>query len=478
MAAPHRLGRMAVIGVTAAAVLTGCSLTPTYERPPAPVAEQFPAFDAVAEASAAAPAQAQAQAMMPPPWQAFVGDARTRALVEQALRGNRDLRVAVLGVERARAALGVQGAERLPAIGAGAIVERSSAGSVYSAGLSLASYELDLFGRVRALTDAAAAELLGSDAARRAATLSLVAAVIDTELALRADDALIAATEQVLAGRRATLGLVQRRVDGGVAAAPELRANESLVAAARVSLAALQRQRLQRENALVLLLGGPLPADLPPPRPLAEHLLPELQAGLPSQVLLQRPDVAQAEQQLVAANARIGAARAAFFPRISLTGSVGTASAELGGLFERGAWSFTGQLLQPLFNAGRNRAGLAAAEVGRDIAVAQYERAIQQAFREVADALAARATLGTQLQAQRAQAEAEAQRLALVDRLLEAGAATALERLDAERAQLAAVQAVLQLELALRQNRVLLWRVLGGGTAVGAQAAAGADSPR
>jgi multidrug efflux system outer membrane protein len=195
-----------------------------------------------------------------------------------------------------------------------------------------------------------------------------------------------------------------------------------------------------------------------------------LPAGLPSDVLLARPDVRQAEQALIAANANIGAARAAFFPRIALTGSLGLASSDLSALFEKGAWSFSGQLLQPLFDAGRNQSNLAAAQAGRDIAVAQYEKAVQSAFREVADALAARATLATQLQAQREQAQADAQRLALVEQLVARGVASALERLDAERAQLASRQAVLQLELAVRQNAVLLYRVLGGGQ--GAAAAA------
>lgn len=446
--------RPALPALVAALALAGCSLTPPYQRPSAPVAAAFPDAGEVAGLQAA---------MLP--WSDFVADPRTRALVEIALERNRDLRIAVLAVEQARAALGVQQADRLPGVGAGVTVQRGAT-DLYSAGLTLSSFELDLFGRVRALTDAAAARLLASDEGRRATALSLVAAVMDTELALRADEAQIALTRQVLAAREATLRLVQARVSGGVAAAPELRANESLVAAARAGLAALERQRRQRENALVLLAGGPLPDTLPPPRPLAEHRLPELPAGLPSEVLLMRPDVRQAEQQLIAANANIGAARAAFFPRIALTGSVGLASGELSGLFDRGAWSFTGQLLQPLFDGGRNQANLAAARAGRELAVAQYERAVQSAFREVADALAARATLAEQLQAQRDQANAESRRLALLDQLLARGAASALERLDAERAQLAARLAELQLELAVRQNAVLLYRVLGGGQAL------------
>ena len=320
-----------------------------------------------------------------------------------------------------------------------------------------------MFGRVKSLSAAAAARVLASDEARRTVQLGLIAAVASAELALRADDDLLAVTDQVLAGRAETLRLAKLRFDGGLAGEPEYRSAESVLAAARVSRLALQRQRMQDLNALVLLLGQPLTADLPPPRPLADHQLQDLPAGVPSQVLLQRPDVRAAEQQLIAANASIGAARAAFFPRITLTGSLGTASTHLSDLFQNTAWSFAPQLLQPLFDAGRNQANLAATQAGRDIAVAQYEKAVQTAFREVADALAGRATLGAQRQAQQAQADAETRRLVLADLLLKNGAASALDRLDAERAQLAARQAVVQLQLAERQNALLLYRVLGGG---------------
>ncbi len=443
------------IAATASAVLAlaGCSFMPHYERPAAPVAA---AFETPGEATASTPASALA-------WRDFIPDERTRALVDMALRENRDLRVALLNVEQARAALGLQNADRLPTVGVGASGTRTSVSSSYTAGLVLSSFEIDLFGRVRSLSAAAAARLLATDEARRSVRLSLIAAVASAELALRADDDLLAVTDQVLAGRVETLRLVRLRFDGGLSGEPEYRAAESLVAAARASRLALQRQRAQNLNALVLLLGQPLPAQLPPARPLAEHRLAALPAGLPSDVLLQRPDVRAAEQQLIAANANIGAARAAFFPRISLTGSVGTASTHLGDLFQNTAWSFAPQLLQPLFDAGRNQANLEAAQAGRDIAVAQYEKAIQTAFREVADGLAGRATLAAQREAQEAQAAAETRRLALADLLLKNGAASALDRLDAERAVLAARQAVVQLQLAERQNALLLYRVLGGG---------------
>jgi NodT family efflux transporter outer membrane factor (OMF) lipoprotein len=337
----------------------------------------------------------------------------------------------------------------------------------YTAGLQVSGFELDLFGRVRSQSEAAAARYLASDEGRRAAQVALVAAVASAELALRADDELLRITESTLAARQETLRLSRVRFDGGVTAEPELRSAESLLASAQANVAALRRQRAQDLNALVLLLGQPLPPDLPAPPALAASVLRELPAGLSSDVLLQRPDIRQAEQSLVAANANIGAARAAFFPRISLTGSVGFASGELRGLFDNTAWSFTGQLLQPLFDAGRNQANLEAAQAARAIAVAQYEKAIQTAFREVADALAARATLGEQLAAQQAQAAAETRRLALAELLFRGGAASALDRLDAERSALAAQQAVVQLQLAQLQNQVLLYRVLGGGAGPG-----------
>ena len=458
------LCRLAIAALPAV-LLAACSFAPRYERPPAPVAASFP------EASnASGPAAAELA------WQDFLVDARLRALVDLALRSNRDLRVAVLQVEQTRALLGLQRADRLPGVGVGFNASRSpgaggNAVSAYSLGLAVSSFELDLFGRVKNLSEAAAARYLASDEGRRAAHVALVAAVANAELALRADDELLRVTEATLASREEGLRLVRVRVDGGVAAEPEMRAAESLSAAARTNLAALRRQRSLDANALVLLVGQPLPADLPPAQPLQSLRLAELPAGLPSDVLLQRPDVRQAEQTLIAANANIGAARAAFFPRISLTASAGFASNELSGLFDNTAWSFTGQLLQPLFDAGRNQSNLDAVQAARGIAVAQYEKAIQTAFREVADALAGRATLGEQLAAQQAQADAEARRLELSDLLLRGGVASSLDRLDAERSLLSARQAVVQLQLARLQNAVQVYRVLGGGAGAAAVAA-------
>jgi NodT family efflux transporter outer membrane factor (OMF) lipoprotein len=257
--------------------------------------------------------------------------------------------------------------------------------------------------------------------------------------------------------------LVQLRFDQGVASSIELQDNRTLVEAARVALAQARRQRALDEDALVLLVGRQLPADLPPAPAWDAIALPDVPVGLPSQVLLQRPDVVQAEDQLRAANADIGAARAAFFPTISLTGSAGTASTSLDHLFEHAAFSFVPQVTLPIFDAGRNGANLRISQAQRDIAVAQYEKAVQSAFRDVADALAGRATLAEQLDAQQAQADAEAKRFALSSLLYENGVASSLDLLDAQRALFAARQALVQTRLLLLQNRIAVYRAIGGG---------------
>lgn len=451
------------VALVLTSLLAACSLTPDHVRPEPPVA---PAWVDAGSATGTPAADLD--------WADFLTDERIRALVRLALQNNRDLRIAVLNVEQVRALYGVQRADRLPSVGVGATAARAANGNgdAYTVGFAVSAFELDLFGRVQALSDAALARYLASDEGRRAAQMTLIAAVANAELTLRADDEQLQVTRSTLASREEVLRLVRVRFDGGVSAEPELRAAESLLLGARANLAALQRQRQQDLNALVLLLGQPLPADLPPAPPLNALTLAELPVGLPSEVLLQRPDIRAAEQQLIAANANIGAARAAFFPRITLTASAGTASTQLSGLFENTAWAFTGNLLQPLFDAGRNQANLDAARAAHGITVAQYEKAIQVAFREVADALAGRATLGEQLAAQQAQVAAEARRVELAELLLRGGATTLLDSLDAERVLLVARQQAVLLQLARLQNEVLLYRVLGGGAGTMAVAAA------
>lgn len=449
----------------AASMLAGCAqLTPRYERPAAPVPAEFP--------NAGAPSRGPAAADQP--WQDFFTEPELRTLIELALRNNRDLRTAVLNIEAARAQYQLRRADQWPTVNAGVTSSRQTGGNgsngsndnvtgLYTAGLSVSAYELDLFGRVRSLSDAAAAQLLATEEARKAVQISLVASVATQYLALVADDELLDLTLRTLRTREESLKLTQLRVDNGVSSDLDLRQAQTLVEAARVTLAQLRRQRELDRNALVLLVGQALPEWPVRPGRIDVMTLTDVPAGLPSDVLLRRPDVLQAEQQLIAANANIGAARAAFWPRILLTGSVGTASTQLSDLFKNGAWSFATQLLQPIFDAGRNRANLAVAQVQRDIAVAQYERAIQTAFRDVADALAGRATLDEQLRATQAQAQAEQARYSLSDLRFRNGVSSSLELLDAERSLFAAQQAVVQTRLALLQNRVSTYRALGGG---------------
>ncbi len=445
----------------AALLAAGCGIpTPPYQRPAAPVAAAFPG------PQAATPGPAADEL----PWQQFFADARCRRLIELAVDGNRDLRIAVLAIDQAGAQLGLRRADQWPTVNAGLSASRQTAAgggsnSSYAAGLLVSAYEIDLFGRVRSLSDAALAQLQASTEARKAVQISLVGAVASTCHTLQADEELLRVTRQALETRAESLRLTRLRFDNGASSQLDLRLAESLLEAGRVTQAQAERQRALDENALTLLIGQPLPADLPPALPYASGpALPELPAGLPSEVLARRPDVRQAEQLLLAAHANVAAARAAFFPRITLTGSLGFASTELSSLFSGGlAWSIAPQLLQPLFDAGRNQANLRGAEVGTEIALAQYERTLQLAFREVADALAGRATLADQLRAQQAQLAAEQDRANLVDLRWRNGVASSLELLDAQRSLFAAQQALVQVQTQWTLNGVTLYRVLGGG---------------
>ncbi len=452
-----------------AAVLSGCSMIPNYERPAAPVAAQFPAMSGLSVASTSTPA-ADIQ------WQSFFTDAKLKQLLEAALKNNRDLRIAVLNIEQARAQFQIRRADQFPTVGAALAGSRQAAGSggsssssasVYSAGLAVTAYELDFFGRVASLKDAALAQYLATEEGRKTAQISLIASVATTYLALLADDELLLITQQTLDTRRATYKLAKLRFDNGVSSEMDLRSAESLLEAANTALAQQTRQRALSGNALTLLVGQSLDGDLALGRGTALDVttFQDVPAGLPSDLLVRRPDIRQAEQLLIAANANIGAARAAFFPRISLTASAGSASSRLSGLFQSGSWGWTlaPQLLLPIFDAGRNSAGLASSKAAEGIAVAGYEKAIQIAFKEVSDALAGRATFAEQLRASRAQADAEAVRYRLADLRYQNGVASQLDQLDAQRALFAARQAVVQTRLAQLQSQVTLYKVLGGG---------------
>ena len=445
----------------AAVVLTGCSFIPIYERPAAPVPAQFPGQPVSVVAAE--------NGLL---WQRFVADARLRELIALALANNRDLRVATLNMEQVRAQYQIRRADGFPTLNLAASGSRQptasgDTSSSYSVGLALSSWEIDFFGRVASLKEAALAQYLASEEARRAVQTSLVASVASTWLSLQANDELLALTRRTLKTREDSLRLNRLRFDNGVTSALDLRQAESLTAAAQAALAQQQRLRALDLNALTLLVGQPVPDALLVSVPIASEqpLFGAVPAGLPSDLLTRRADIRQAEQQLIAANASIGAARAAFFPRISLTAGLGSASSELSGLFKGGSWGFTlaPQALLPIFDAGRNQAGLDSAQTGRDIAVAQYEKTIQTAFREVADALAGRATLGDQLRAQQAQATAETERFRLSDLRYRNGVASFLDVLDAQRSLFAVEQSLALSQLALQQNQVALYKALGGG---------------
>jgi len=449
--------------------LAGCmSLAPKYERPAAPVAGSFPEVPRAATAPASAAATEAAANME---WQRFFADARLRQLIELSLANNRDLRIAIANIEQARSQYRIQRADRLPTVGAAVTGQRQTTGedqpinSVYQAGFTVSSFELDLFGRVRNLSEAALAQYLATEEARKTTQISLIASVANAYLQLLADEELLTLAQRTVQTREESDKLTQLRFENGVVSRLELQQSRSLVETARTTLAQAQRQRAQDINLLTLLVGQPLPELQPGAATLAATQLPDLPAGLPSDLLASRPDIRAAEQQLIAANANIGAARANFFPRISLTGSVGSASTELSGLFKSGSygWTFAPQAILPIFDYGRNTAVLGSARAQRDVAVAQYERSIQTAFREVADALAGQATFSEQLRAQRAVAEAEAERFSLSDLRYRNGAASYLDLLDAQRSLFQAQQLAIQANLQRLQNQVTLYRVLGGG---------------
>jgi len=466
MKPPRSFHLTSLAALLASVALSGCSFIPTYERPAAPVAAAFaPGLTTAATGEGTGLAAADLE------WQAFFTDARLKRLIALSLQNNRDLRVAVLAIEQTRAQLQVRRADELPTLNAGITGTRGPASSgaitsTYSAGLSVTAYELDFFGRVRALSQAAQAQLLGSEEARKTVQISLIASVANTYLSLLANDELLRVAREALATRQESLRLTQLKFDNDAASKLDLSQAQSLLEGAKVALAQSTRQRAQDENALVLLLGQPLPADLPDGLPLgSQTLMPDVPAGVPSELLTRRPDIRQAEQVLLANNANIGAARAAFFPRITLTGSAGVVSNDLDTLFSNGttAWTFVPQLLLPIFDYGRNQANLESAKLARDIAVAQYEKAIQTGFREVADALAGRATLGEQLRAQNAQLAAEQSRMQLIDLRFKHGASNAFDVLDAQRSLFATQQAAVQVQVQQAQNLVTLYKVLGGG---------------
>ena len=455
--------------VLAASLAGGCTMIPSYERPAAPVAASFPnAAQAGAEST---PADAIA-------WRDYFADARLREVIALALANNRDLRVAALNIEKARAQYRIQRADLFPAVGAsgGMNAQRlpadlSPSGDAgvnrsYSATIGFSAYELDFFGRIRSLNAQALETYLGTEEARRSAQISMVAEVANAWLTIAFDRERLALAQNTYETRLKSHELIRRSLEAGAVSALDLHQSQQLLQSARADVARFGAFLAQDENALALLVGTPVPAELLLTT-LADNVsaVADLPAGVPSEVLTRRPDVLQAERSLRAANASIGAARAAFFPSISLTAATGTASSTLDGLFGGGSgtWSFIPLIRIPIFEAGRLQASLDVAEVQRDINVAFYEKTIQTAFREVADALAERATLAERLDARHQQVEATRAAFRLAEARYKGGVDSFLGLLDAQRSLYLAEQELIIVRLADAANRVTLYKVLGGG---------------
>lgn len=450
--------------LVAALLASGCSFIPTLDRPAPPVADHFP-VSSTAGTTAAADI----------PWQNFFTDARLQQLIGLALENNRDLRVAILNIDQARAQFQIQRSKQFPELGVAAQGSRAPSQTTgayvntYMVGLSMPSWEIDFWGRVRSLKEQALAQYLATEEGRKSAQISLVAAVADTWLGLQADEELRAISQRTLQTREESVRLAKLRFDAGASSELDFQQARSLTENARATLAQQTRQRDMDINALTLLIGGPVPTELLTSlqgKQLADlPALADVPEGLPSDLLLRRPDIRQAEQTMVAANASIGAARALFFPNVSLTAAAGFANSELSDLFKSGSTTFSiaPAVYLPIFTAGRNQANLEVAETSKKIAAAQYEKAIQTAFREVSDALVSRQALVDQLQAQQAQLEAEASRLKLSNLRYTNGVASYLDLLDAQRSMFALEQAMVQVRLAQMQNQIALYKALGGG---------------
>ena len=455
--------------LSAALLLSGCiNLAPDYQQPEAPLPQQWPS----------ASTSQFGQASIDLGWRQFIIDQRLRQVIEQSLQNNRDLRVALLNVEKARALYRIQRAELLPAISLDGSGSHSNTPADLNGGnsavtshqnsvaLGFSNYELDLFGRLRNLSDAALEDYLSLEETRRSTQISLISEVANAWLTLAADSALLELANSTLTSQQASYDLQQRSHALGNTSGLSLAQAQTTVESARVDVAAYRSQVQLDRNALDLLVGATVADDLLPmtlQQNTAELL--EIPAGLPSSLLQQRPDVLAAEHNLKAANADIGAARAAFFPSISLTAAAGTSSSDLSGLFKSGsgAWSFAPNISLPIFNAGSNQANLDAAKSEQAIQLASYEKSLQTAFREVADALAVRSTLKQRLEAQQALTDATARSHDLAEALYRNGASSYLDALDAQRQLYAARQDLISLQLTEQSNRITLYKTLGGG---------------
>jgi len=447
----------------AALALAGCmSMEPNYIRPEAAVPASWPAGDVYLR---------QSEAELPAvTYRDIFRDARLQRLVEQGLANNRDLAVAAANIAAARAQYRIQRAELFPQLDASAGVSgaESNGGGTnvqVTAGVGIPSFELDLFGRVRSLSKAQLNRYFASEAAARTVRLALVADIADAWLTYGADASLLKIAEDTAASAQRSVTLTRARLEGGIAPRTDLRQAELILRGAEASVARQRTALAQDVNLLQLLVGAPIdPAMLPASIEQAAPTVHPLPSGVSSLVLLRRPDVMQAEYQLRAANAEIGAARAALFPRISLTGLLGLASSSLGGLFSGGVfgWNASADATYPIFRAGAGVANVRLSEAERDAAVASYQKAIQTAFREVSDALARQGTAGDELRARQAQEASAADNYRLSEARYRAGIDNFLLTLDSQRTYFAAQQTLVQMRLESASNLVDLYRALGG----------------
>jgi multidrug efflux system outer membrane protein len=454
-----------------AIVLGGCSLIPEYRQPAAPVAAQYP------QGPAYAPAQAANVAAAEQGWRQFFRDPALQRLVQEALVSNRDLRVAALNIQAYQAQYRIQRSDLFPSVGVqgDAVRQRVPGGlsttgnartsSTYTVNAGFSAYELDFFGRISSLSEQALQTYFASEEARRTTQISLVANVANAYLTWQADKELLTLTQNTLKAYDESLRLVTRTTEVGVSTALDLAQARTQVETAKVSLARYNRQVAQDLNYLTLLVGAPLPNDLPQPMGLGDDMLSEVPAGMPSDLLTRRPDILQAEYNLKAANANIGAARAAFFPRISLTATGGIGSSDLNGLFKSGsgAWLFQPTIVLPIFTGGSLQASLDYARIQKDINVANYEKAIQTAFQEVSDGLTARQTYVDQLRAQRDNVQANQDYYRLAERRYRIGIDSNLTFLDAQRSLFASQQSLITDRLSQLTSEVNLYKALGGG---------------
>ena len=500
--------RCAVV-LSAPLMLSACmSLAPEYQQPPLPVQDNLEHAKSTAALSPDQQAAVRVDAQNGPmAWQDFIAEPRLRELIRQALDNNRDLRVATLAIEKARAQYGIDRAALFPSVAATGVgnrtrsaddlttAGRSNVTGQYTAQLGFSSYEIDFFGRVRNLNEVALQEFLRTGDSRRSVQLSLIAEIANAWLTLDADARRLALARETLRTRLESLQLTERSFELGAANGLTLAQTRTTVDSARVDVGTYTSQLARDRNTLTLLVGDSVHESLLPasvaiaaatktqPAPLGtgprtserlssvQVMLPEPVAALlsvpqdlPSSVLLQRPDVQASERTLRGTYANIGAARAAFFPSITLTSSIGLGSNVLSNLFDagNGTWSFIPQIRLPIFDAGKNQASLRVAEVARDSAIATYEKTVQTAFREVSDALADRSTLDDRLNAQRSMVDSTKKALELSDARYRLGADNYLSVLDAQRSLYTAQQTQITLQLAEQVNRITIYKVLGG----------------